>query len=195
PARPEGPPAGVRRHSLPLPAPRRSGGLRRPPRSGRRGCGHRRGPGPGGARDRARAAAPRLRGPLRPRPGRGVRRAHLPPGDRRRSPACPPHRRTARPGRPDPRAQPESTKGTRMTTSGVLQVAVERVAADAPATVGWIDGTATRTYGELDATADHLADRLRRRGIGTGDIVALLLARGPDMLLAMLGVLKTGAAY
>src|SRR5262249_12095136 len=115
--------------------------------------------------------------------------------DRRRGPGCPPHRRTARPGRPDPRAQPESTKGTRMTTSGVLQVAVERVAADAPATVGWIDGTATRTYGELDGTADHLADRLRRRGIGTGDIVALLLARGPDMLVAMLGVLKTGAAY
>ncbi|UNZ16009.1 non-ribosomal peptide synthetase [Streptomyces sp. 891-h] len=55
------------------------------------------------------------------------------------------------------------------------------------------DGTVT--YGRLDARANQLARTLRERGIGPGSIVALLTERSPEMLTAVLAVLKAGAAY
>ncbi|WP_369679405.1 non-ribosomal peptide synthase/polyketide synthase [Streptomyces albidoflavus] len=56
-------------------------------------------------------------------------------------------------------------------------------------------GTLTYTYRELDARADRVAAALRRRGAGAGARVGLLLRRSPDVVVAMLAVLKTGAAY
>ena len=51
------------------------------------------------------------------------------------------------------------------------------------------------SYAELDARADHLAAVLRSRGIGPGSFVALRLPRSVDVYVALLGVLKSGAAY
>jgi amino acid adenylation domain-containing protein len=51
------------------------------------------------------------------------------------------------------------------------------------------------TYGELDGAADALAAALAARGIGVESIVGLLAARGPELLVAVLGVLAAGAAY
>ncbi|MCS6844357.1 MAG: amino acid adenylation domain-containing protein [Caldilineales bacterium] len=51
------------------------------------------------------------------------------------------------------------------------------------------------TYRELDARANQLAHALRRRGIGVEDRVALCAERSPEMVIAILGVLKAGAAY
>ncbi|HVR99975.1 MAG TPA: amino acid adenylation domain-containing protein [Thermoanaerobaculia bacterium] len=51
------------------------------------------------------------------------------------------------------------------------------------------------TYGELHARSNQLAHRLRRLGIGPGARVALLLDRSLEMLTAIWGVLKAGAAY
>lgn len=51
------------------------------------------------------------------------------------------------------------------------------------------------TYGELDARSNALARALRARGIGRGQRVGLGLARDAVMLVALLGVLKSGAAY
>ena len=51
------------------------------------------------------------------------------------------------------------------------------------------------TYRELDALTDRVAAHLRRRGIGRGDIVSVLVPRGEYMVIAALGVLKAGAAY
>jgi amino acid adenylation domain-containing protein len=51
------------------------------------------------------------------------------------------------------------------------------------------------TYRELDERANQLAHYLRARGVGTGAIVALLLDRSIGMMVAILGVLKAGAAY
>ncbi|MGI5347751.1 amino acid adenylation domain-containing protein [Streptomyces sp. CA-250714] len=51
------------------------------------------------------------------------------------------------------------------------------------------------TYGELDQHADRLARWLRPHGAGRGERVAVLLPRGPELISALLGVLKSGAAY
>ncbi|MGN7759931.1 non-ribosomal peptide synthetase [Paenibacillus sp. 22594] len=51
------------------------------------------------------------------------------------------------------------------------------------------------TYGELNRAANRLAHALRSSGAGNGSIVALMLERSFDMLVAIFGVLKAGAAY
>ncbi len=51
------------------------------------------------------------------------------------------------------------------------------------------------TYGELDRRSDRLASRLRRLGAEPESLVALRLERSFDLVVAILGVLKTGAAY
>lgn len=56
-------------------------------------------------------------------------------------------------------------------------------------------GAEALTQGELDQRAGQLAARLRQQGVQTGDFVGICLQRSPHMLVAMLGVLKAGAAY
>nr|WP_037679926.1 non-ribosomal peptide synthetase [Streptomyces griseus] len=56
------------------------------------------------------------------------------------------------------------------------------------------DGTRL-TYAELDARADRLARLLAARGAGPERLVALALPRSPDLVVAVLAVLRTGAAY
>lgn len=53
----------------------------------------------------------------------------------------------------------------------------------------------TLTYAELGRRSDALARRLAGLGIGAGDIVAVALPRTPDLIVALLGVLRTAAAY
>jgi amino acid adenylation domain-containing protein len=56
-------------------------------------------------------------------------------------------------------------------------------------------GTKQLSYAQLEARANRLAHTLRTRGIRQGSLVGIALARSTDMLAALLGVLKTGAAY
>jgi amino acid adenylation domain-containing protein/non-ribosomal peptide synthase protein (TIGR01720 family) len=51
------------------------------------------------------------------------------------------------------------------------------------------------TYGELDARADRLAGALVAAGVGPEVLVALLAARSPALLIAILAVYKAGGAY
>ncbi|TDC71919.1 amino acid adenylation domain-containing protein [Actinomadura sp. GC306] len=51
------------------------------------------------------------------------------------------------------------------------------------------------TYGEVNAKANRLARRLAERGAGPERFVALSLPRSADLVVAILAVLKTGAAY
>jgi amino acid adenylation domain-containing protein len=50
-------------------------------------------------------------------------------------------------------------------------------------------------YDELNRRANRLGNALRRRGIGAEDIVGVCLDRSIDWVVAVLGVLKAGAAY
>ncbi|WP_156661226.1 non-ribosomal peptide synthetase, partial [Mycobacterium sp. 852002-51163_SCH5372311] len=56
------------------------------------------------------------------------------------------------------------------------------------------DGRST-TYQELDESSNRLAHLLAARGAGPGKCVALLLPRSAEAVVAVLAVLKTGAAY
>ena len=56
-------------------------------------------------------------------------------------------------------------------------------------------GPAAVTYAELEARANRLAHHLRGVGAEGGDIVAIQIAASVDMVVAMLAVLKAGAAY
>ncbi|MFC4531516.1 amino acid adenylation domain-containing protein [Sphaerisporangium dianthi] len=51
------------------------------------------------------------------------------------------------------------------------------------------------TFAGLDAAADRLARRLRRAGVGRGDLVAVHLPRSETLLVALLAAHKAGAAY
>jgi nonribosomal peptide synthetase DhbF len=53
----------------------------------------------------------------------------------------------------------------------------------------------TLTYRQLNTRANRWAHALITRGVGPEQIVALALPRSPEMVAAILAVLKTGAAY
>ncbi len=74
----------------------------------------------------------------------------------------------------------------------------ERIAAQAAATPDalalQVDGQSL-SYGELNAQANRLAHRLIDNGAGPGKRVGLALRRGPQLIVSLLAVLKSGAAY
>ncbi|WP_328609419.1 non-ribosomal peptide synthetase [Amycolatopsis sp. NBC_00345] len=64
------------------------------------------------------------------------------------------------------------------------------------AATAWLDRSGRPlTYQELIERSGRLARRLADAGAGPGERVALFLERGADMAIAMLGVLRAGAAF
>ena len=58
-----------------------------------------------------------------------------------------------------------------------------------------VDRGGRTTYRELVDRAEAVAARLRARGIGPGNLVPVCLHRSSDLLAALLGILRAGAAY
>lgn len=56
-------------------------------------------------------------------------------------------------------------------------------------------GTNTWTYREFASAINRLARALISRGVGAGDRVAIMAPRSPELIVAIAGVLSTGAAY
>ncbi|MBB3219275.1 amino acid adenylation domain-containing protein [Pseudoduganella umbonata] len=71
----------------------------------------------------------------------------------------------------------------------------ERQAALTPHAIALQGPEGSVTYADLNAAANRLARHLQRRGARPGALVALCLERGAPLVMAMLAVLKTGAAY
>ncbi|MFB6435657.1 non-ribosomal peptide synthase/polyketide synthase [Streptomyces sp. NPDC056411] len=88
-------------------------------------------------------------------------------------------------------ARPADTGVAPATLPDLIERAVDRRPA-APA----LDGPELRlTFGELEERANRLAHRLIARGAGPGEVVALVLPRSPEMVVAQLATAKAGAAY
>ena len=51
------------------------------------------------------------------------------------------------------------------------------------------------TYGELNKRANQLAHYLKKRGVGPGQRVGIFVERSLDMMVGLLGIQKSGAAY
>ena len=67
--------------------------------------------------------------------------------------------------------------------------------ASRPGGLAAICGASEITYAELNTRADQVSRRLLRCGVVPGDCVGLLGERGIGLLAALLGVLKSGAAF
>uniref|UniRef100_UPI001443A068 non-ribosomal peptide synthetase n=2 Tax=Erwinia amylovora TaxID=552 RepID=UPI001443A068 len=80
-------------------------------------------------------------------------------------------------------------------TSQPVQVLFEQQAAQNPAALALTFEGQTLSYGELNSRANRLAHALLARGVGPDGLVAICAARSPQLMVALLAVLKTGAAY
>lgn len=73
----------------------------------------------------------------------------------------------------------------------LFEAQVER----SPTAVALQHGVEQLTYAELNEHANRLAHFLRAEGIGAEAIVGICMERTPDLVVALLAVLKAGAAY
>ncbi|MER7895670.1 non-ribosomal peptide synthase/polyketide synthase [Streptomyces sp. NPDC096046] len=101
----------------------------------------------------------------------------LPPAER--------HRLLHGPTRPELPPPPPATLPT------MIEAAVDRW----PDRTALDTGRSRLTFAEAEDRANRLAHRLIARGAGPGGIVALVLPRSADMVLAQLAVTKAGAAF
>jgi amino acid adenylation domain-containing protein len=77
----------------------------------------------------------------------------------------------------------------------LIHVVFRQRVAESPNAIALVFGDQRLTYAELDSVSDTLAQQLEARGVSHGDVVALVMNRSVEMMVAMLGVLKLGAAY
>jgi len=74
---------------------------------------------------------------------------------------------------------------------GLFEQQVERT----PDRIAILDAGGELTYSQLDLRANRLAHYLRARGLGPQARVGVCLERSADIAVALLGILKAGAAY
>ena len=68
-------------------------------------------------------------------------------------------------------------------------------ASKTPSNIAVCQGDKSLTYAELDERSNRLANYLNSIGVSGGDYVGIHMSRSIDVVVSMLGVLKSGAAY
>ena len=76
-----------------------------------------------------------------------------------------------------------------------IHALIARTAQDMPEAVAIEDGGRKLTYRDLEARATRLAGALAAHGAQPGAVVGLYLDRSADLVVSLLAILKTGAAY
>ncbi len=84
---------------------------------------------------------------------------------------------------------------TQPATPVSIAVSFAEQVARTPEAVALVCGERSMTYRELDEAANRLAHLLAGQGAGPGECVALVFSRSAEAIVAILAVLKTGAAY
>ena len=79
--------------------------------------------------------------------------------------------------------------------TGLVHQLFEAQAARTPDAIAAVFEDERVTYAELNGRANQLANYLRRSGVAPRSLVAICVQRSIPMLVAMLGVLKSGCAY
>jgi amino acid adenylation domain-containing protein len=79
--------------------------------------------------------------------------------------------------------------------SAVLHELLAEQASRTPSAIALQFGDATLTYRELDERADLLARALASRGVRPGVFVGVCMERSLEMVVALVGILKSGGAY
>jgi amino acid adenylation domain-containing protein len=82
-----------------------------------------------------------------------------------------------------------------MASAELLHSAFERQAGRTPARVAVSLGPRSLTYAQLACAAHALSVDLQAAGVGAGAVVGVCAQRSPELVIALLGVLKAGAAY
>ena len=92
-------------------------------------------------------------------------------------------------------AQPAGTAVPNRTRVARLHEFFERSVDRSPGAVAVEDADQLITYAKLDQRANRLAHHLRRRGLGQGSRVGILLMRSASTYVTLLAVTKTGATF
>lgn len=72
----------------------------------------------------------------------------------------------------------------------------DRMAARNPAKIALQDLSGDKmSYGDLDAAVNQLARKLQAMGVQTGDVIPIGMEKSMNTLVAVLGILKSGAAF
>ncbi|HBL31656.1 MAG TPA: non-ribosomal peptide synthetase, partial [Acidobacteria bacterium] len=85
--------------------------------------------------------------------------------------------------------------GTSWPSGATLPELFSRQAAAHPERIAWELGEEELSYGDLATRSDAVARFLGGQGVGGGDLVGICFAGSGALLVAMLGILKAGAAY
>ena len=70
-----------------------------------------------------------------------------------------------------------------------------QIATATPERIALVFGDSSLSYAQLERASDAMAAELQAADVVAGDIVAISLGRSPESIVAMLAVLKLGAAY
>ncbi|MCE5291305.1 MAG: amino acid adenylation domain-containing protein [Nocardiaceae bacterium] len=88
-----------------------------------------------------------------------------------------------------------TTLGEDRGAAGTIAEQFEKAATRFPDHVAVRFGDVSMSYRELDARANQLAHALAASGVGPEDLVAIALSRSVDLVVAIVGTLKSGAGY
>nr|WP_275938567.1 AMP-binding protein [Pectobacterium brasiliense] len=82
-----------------------------------------------------------------------------------------------------------------MASARVLHTLFEQQRHQTPDAIALRSDTETLTYRQLDQRANAMASDLLQRGVKPKDVVGIYLNKSPNLIVSLLGVLKTGACY
>ncbi|MBV0920585.1 non-ribosomal peptide synthetase [Mycobacteroides chelonae] len=88
-----------------------------------------------------------------------------------------------------------ATGDTRHLVDIPLHTLFERQALQNPNAIAVVTEDGQLSYGELDVLAGQLVSSIRSLGIGSGSLVGINMDRSADLVVALLAVLKAGAAF